>query len=327
MIKKCMVKYSLFNKKIIALFLCFNLFAINVVSQHISTASFSRLGFGSRGIALSNAMNSVIYGEVTGYYNPAVLPFSNLKMASLTFGILSLDRELDFLHYTQSLYPTAGFSIFLIRAGVKNIDSRDVDGHHIENLSTSEFQLGFAFSNRIIEKLSAGLSLKFYYNKLYREMKTQTLGIDFGVLFKFNDNITVGASIHDINAKYKWDSSIIYQEKGRTIVETFPKTISLGLTYAIKDIFFTSIEYDNIGREKFFNLGSELYPLYFITDGFIQSLAIRGGVRLFQNYLDFSLGFGLSRKIGNFVVFFDYAYRFERYSPSGMQLLTLGLKL
>ncbi|MFN3134391.1 MAG: hypothetical protein ACK44H_02350 [Candidatus Kryptonium sp.] len=322
-----MVKYSSFNKKIVFLFLCFNLFATNIISQNISIASFSRLGFGSRGVALSNAMSSVIYGEVTGYYNPAVLPFSNLKVASLTFGILSLDRELDFLHYTQSLYPTAGFSIFLIRAGVKNIDSRDVDGYHIETLSTSEFQLGFAFSNRITEKLSVGLSLKFYYNKLYREMKTQTLGIDLGILFKLNDNITAGASIHDLNAKYKWDSSIIYQEKGRTIVETFPKTIRLGLTYAIKDIFFTSLEYDNIGKEKLLNFGSELYPLYFVADGFKQSLSIRGGVQIFRNYLDFSLGFGLSRKIGNFVVFFDYAYKFERYSPSGMQLLTLGLKL
>lgn len=322
-----MVKYSSFNKKIVSLFLCFNFFATGTIAQNISVASFSRLGFGSRGVALSNAMNSVIYGEVTGYYNPAVLPFSNSKIASLTFGILSLDRELDFLHYTQSLYPTAGFSIFLIRAGVRNIDSRDVDGYHIETLSTSEFQLGFAFSNRITEKLSAGLSLKFYYNKLYREMKTQTLGIDIGILLKLNDNITAGASIHDLNAKYKWDSSIIYQEKGRAIVETFPKMIRLGLTYAIKDIFFTSIEYDNIGREKIFNFGSELYPLYFVTGGFKQSLSIRGGVQIFRNYLDFSLGFGLSRKIGNFIVFFDYAYKFERYLPSGMQLLTLGLKL
>ncbi len=299
----------------------------NIIAQNLSIASFSRLGFGSRGIALSNAMNSMIYGEVTGYYNPAVLTFSNSKTASLTLGILSLDRELDFIHYTQSLYPTAGFSIFLIRAGVKNIDSRDVDGYQIEVLNTSEFQLGFAFSNKITEKLSAGLSLKFYYNKLYREMKTQTLGIDFGVLIKLSDNLTIGASIHDLNAKYKWDSSIIYQEKGRTIVETFPKTTRLGLTYALKDILLTSVEYDNIGKEKLFNLGSELYPLHFVTDKFKQNLSIRGGMQISQSYLDFSLGFGINRKIGNFVVFFDYAYKFEKYSPYGMQLLTLGLKL
>lgn len=320
-----MVRYLSYNKKIILFLLTLSL-VVKVTGQNLSIASFSRLGFTSRGIGLGNAMTSVTHGEITGYYNPAVLPFSNIKSASLTIGILSLDRTLDFIHYTQSLYPTAGFSIFIIRAGVKNIDSRDVDGYHIENLSTREYLIGFSFSNRIIEKISVGLSLKFYVNKLYRDISSQTLGIDFGVLFKLNEHITSGISIHDINAKYKWDSSVIYQEKGRTVVESFPLTARFGITYTIQNSFMASVGYSSIGKEKIINIGSEIYPLYFLSEQFRQSVCVRGGIQFFSD-IDFSLGFGLNRKISNFIVSFDYAYKFEKYSPSGMQLLTIGLKL
>lgn len=324
MIRKFMVRYWSFNKKIILFLLVFAL-VMKLAAQNLSIASFSRLGFTSRGIALGNAMASVIQGEITGYYNPAVLPFSNIKSASLTIGVLSLDRTLDFIHYTQSLYPTAGFSIFIIRAGVRNIDSRDTDGYHIENLNTSEYLIGFSFSNRIVQKLSFGLSLKFYISKLYRDISSQTLGFDFGLLFKLSEYITTGISIHDINAKYKWDSSIIYREKGRTVVEKFPLTTRFGITYSIQNFFIASAGYSGIARERIINLGLEIYPFYFLSEQFKQSICVRGGIQFLSR--DFSLGFGLNRKISNFTVSFDYAYKFERYSPSGMQLLTIGLKL
>ncbi|MEN3037739.1 MAG: hypothetical protein ABDI07_01070 [Candidatus Kryptonium sp.] len=319
-----MVKYFSFNRKLFIILISFG-FTFNLFGQNPSVATFSRLGFSSRGIALGNAMSSITKGEITGYYNPATLPFSNQKSASLTIGILALDRNLDFLHYTQSVYPTAGFSIFIIRAGVKNIDLRDKDGYHINNTNTNEYLIGFSFANKIIEKLSLGLSLKFYYNKLYQEIVAQTLGIDFGLLYKFSEHINAGVSVHDINAKYKWDSSILYQEKGRTVTDNFPLTVRTGISY-FKDLFIISAGYKISGSEGTLNFGTELYPLYLTSKQFRESICIRVGVEYLKNP-DFALGFGLSRKISNFTVLFDYTYKFERYLPSGMQFLTLGLKL
>ncbi len=300
-----------------------------VYSQNLSVASFSRLGFGSRGISMGNAMGSVVYGEVTGYYNPAVLPFVDLRKASLTVGILSLDRNLDFLHYTQSLYPTAGFSIFLIRASVKNVDLRDVDGYHIENHNTAEYLFGFSFSNRVIEKLSLGISLKLYYSRLYQDINSRTLGVDFGILFKLNENISLSASVHDLNAKYKWDSSVIYREEGRTITEVFPVTKRLGFSYVMKDVFLTSFDLNLIGSERKINFGGEIFPLYFLSEQFKQInqvFCIRGGVEIFD-YPHFSVGLGIRRKIGRMTLSFDYTYKFERYSPGDIQMLTLGLEI
>ncbi len=320
-----MAKYLSFSKIILSLILGFT----TAYSQNLSVASFSRFGFGSRGISMGNAMSAVTQGEVVGYYNPAVLPFAAIRKASLTVGFLSLDRQLDFFHYTQSLYPTAGFSLFLIRSGVKNIESRDVDGYYIENLNTAEYLLGFSFSNKIIDRLSVGISLKLYYNRLYRELKSQTLGIDFGILFKITENISLSASIHDLNAKYKWDSSPIYREKGRTVVENFPLTRKFGISYVFKNIFLLSVDFSKVGNEEKINFGSEVFPLYFLSEQFKQmknSFCIRSGLEIFD-YPRFSIGAGIKRKISRFMLSLDYAYKFERYSPSGIQMLTLGLEI
>jgi hypothetical protein len=305
------------------------IFVTAIYSQNLSVASFSRLGFGSRGISMGNAMGSVVYGEVIGYYNPAVLPFVDLRKASITIGILPLDRNLDFLHYTQSLYPTAGFSIFLIRAGVKNIDLRDADGYHIGNHKIAEYLFGFSFSNRVVEKLSLGISLKLYYNDLYQNINSRTLGIDFGLLFKLSENISFSASVHDLNAKYKWDSFVIYREQGRIVTEVFPVTKRFGFSYTIKNVFLASVDFNLVGSERKINFGGEIFPLYFLSEQFKQInqvFCIRGGVEIFD-YPYFSLGFGIRRKIGHITLSFDYAYRFERYSPGNIQLLTLGLEI
>lgn len=320
-----MARFWSFNKIILL-----TLVAITTIySQNLSVASFSRLGFGSRGISMGNAMSSVVYGEVTGYYNPAVLPFVNIRKASITIGILSLDRNLDFLHYTQSLYPTAGFSIFLIRAGIKDIDLRDVDGYHIGDQNTAEYLFGFSFSNRVLEKLSLGISLKLYYSKLYQNINSRTLGVDFGLLYKLNENISFSASVHDLNAKYKWDSSVIYREQGRTVTEVFPITKRVGISYVIKDVFLTSVDFNLVGNERKINFGGEIFPLYFLSEQFKQinqAFCLRGGIEIFD-YPHFSLGFGVKRKIGRITLSFDYAYKSERYSPSDMHMLTLGLEI
>ncbi|MBK7255898.1 MAG: hypothetical protein IPI04_18820 [Ignavibacteria bacterium] len=39
--------------------------------------AFSRLGFSARGLGMSNAMVSDVFGEVSGIYNPALSTFQN----------------------------------------------------------------------------------------------------------------------------------------------------------------------------------------------------------------------------------------------------------
>ena len=313
-----MVKYLSFNSVKIAFAVIFLQTIVN--SQNLSIASFSRIGFGARGISLGNAMGAVTYGEVNGYYNPAVLPFANLKRGTLTLGFLSLDRTLDFVHYTQSLYPTAGFSIFLIRAGVDNIDLRDIDGFHIDNFKTSEYMFGFSFSNKLTSNFSIGLSLKFYYSKIYHDFNTRTLGVDFGFIFRLRDNLFLGAVVQDLNAKYRWDSANLYGEKGHLVIERFPVTKKLSSFYKLKDILLLSFDLNLVESQKRINLGIETYPVD-------KNFSIRGGFEMF-NYPAISFGVGLRQKLRKIIISLDYAYRYEVNVPiSSVQFLSIGLEI
>jgi len=98
--------------------------------------AFARLGFGARGMGMGNALTAVIDGDVASFYNPAVTPFLTERVAAVSYGLLSLDRSLNTLSYSQAIKPTAGFSFGIINAGVSKIDGRDGDGAQTGELFT-----------------------------------------------------------------------------------------------------------------------------------------------------------------------------------------------
>ena len=193
-----------------------------VASRAQDAGSFSRLGFGARGMGMGNALTAVGSGDISPYYNPALAGFAETRTASATFGILSLDRSLNFLSYTQPIQPQAGLSIAFISSGVKNIDGRDADGVHTEDYSTFEDQFLFAFANRVSEQVSLGVAIKLNYSKLFDKVTTTTVGFDAGGYFQITPEVSLGAAIKDIGSKYKWDTSPIYGTDGRQITDQFP---------------------------------------------------------------------------------------------------------
>src|SRR5512141_2803546 len=127
-----------------------------------SAGAFARIGFGARGMGMGNALSAVTTGAISTYYNPALSAFSEERTGAATFGILSLDRYVNFLSYTQSLPPHAGLSVGIINAGVRNIDGRDNDGYHTDDYSTMENQFDLSFSNRVDERVALGVTVKMY---------------------------------------------------------------------------------------------------------------------------------------------------------------------
>ena len=198
--------------------------------------AFSRMGFGARGIGMGNAMSSVTSGNLVSYYNPALSPFQKNNSAQIGYSILSLDRSLNFLSFTRKFdfysskdnspdkkpSRTAGISAGIINSGVSGIDGRDNNGLPTGDLSTSENQFFLSVANRFSEKLSIGIAIKFYYYKLYEDVKSNGLGLDIGALYKVNDNWNVSLMISDLNSEYKWDTSPIYDQQGLTTTDKFP---------------------------------------------------------------------------------------------------------
>jgi hypothetical protein len=282
-----------------------------------------RMGFGARGMAMGNAMTAVIGGDVQSYYNPALVPFESEPTAVASYGVLSLDRKLNFLSFTKCLQPNAGFSLSLINAGVGNIDGRDENGNHTDTYSTSENAFMLSFGLKPGSSFALGVTAKILYYSLFEGIKSTTAAVDFGAVYLLSQEITIGAVVQDITAKYKWDTSQLYGQLGNTSTDLFPLRKRIGVSWIPKNypILLTG-EFEYIGSAAYVRAGTEIE----VTDG----VHIRGGIDQISMNGDLpakpSLGISLQTKVANWTPSFQYAYLFEPYSPSGIHILSLALR-
>jgi len=299
--------------------------------------AFSRMGFGARGIGMGNAMSAVTTGELVSYYNPAVTVFQDNNSVLAGYSFLSIDRNLNFLSYTRrfDFYSkkdtldenpkprnSAGVSLGIINSGVSNIDGRDNNGLPTGELSTSENQFYLAVANRFSDKLSIGITAKFYYYKLYEEINTTSFGIDIGALYKVNDQFTFAVAVIDINSKYKWDSSPVYKTDGSITEDKFPNLRKVGISYLNKDVgILASLEFENSSAETNILRAGVEYNIY-------EGLYLRGGIDQFNlSNTDWpirpGLGFSFYKPFGNFKVGVDYAFVVEQYAISDRHIIGL----
>jgi hypothetical protein len=281
-----------------------------------------RLGFGARGIGMGNALTAVPYDNIDSYYNPAMLPYQPLPTVLLSYGSLSLDRRLNFASYTQHLNPNAGVSVGLINAGVSNIDGRDNDGQPTETYSTSENQFYFSFGLMPDKKLSFGVTAKVLYYNLYSNVKSTTVGMDFGALYSISNEFNVGIVLQDVLSKYKWDTSKLYGENGSSYVDNFPTRKRLGISYISRELgLIASGEVEWIGTGAYCRIGTELE--------LFSGLQIRAGIDQIAFASDISakpsVGFSVQTQVSSWNPRIDYAFVFEPYISAGMHYLTLSL--
>ena len=330
-------------RKIILFFAAIFFISANLIAQPAFTelsskvGAFSRMGFGARGIGMGNAMSSVTTGNLVSYYNPAVSPFQENNSFQTGYTFLSLDRSLNFLSFTRKFdfysskdssedrkpTSTAGISAGIINSGVGAIDGRDNNGLPTEELSTSENQFFLSVSNRFSKKLSLGVAVKFYYYKLYEEITSSGVGLDIGALYKVNDNWNISLMLSDLNSKYEWDTSPVYEQQGLTSTDKFPLLKKIGVSYYDPETkLLASIEFENSNaRSNIIRAGAE-YNIY-------ENLFIRGGIdQLNLSNTDSgikpALGFSYSKSFDGISIGVDYAFMIEQYSPSDRHIIGLN---
>ena len=303
----------------------------------VKPGAFSRMGYGARGIGMGNAMSAVIEGELVSYYNPAVTVFQDGNSFLTGYSFLGLDRSLNFLSFTRrfdfyskkdSLVEnpkprnSAGISVGLINSGVSNIDGRDNNGLSTGELSTSENQFFLALANRFSEKFSIGVTAKLYYYKLFEEITTTNLGFDIGAIYRVNEEFTISLALIDLNSKYEWDTSPVYEQDGAVTKDKFPTLRKIGVSYFNQAIgLLASLEFENSSSETNILRGGIEYIIY---NGFY----LRGGIDQFNlSNTDWpvrpSLGFSFYKSFGSLVVGVDYAFVIEQYSSSDRHIIGL----
>ena len=317
-----------------------------------AAGAFSRLGFGARGMAMSNALIADNTGATSPYYNPALAPFTSRQNLQASVAFLTFDRQLEFLQFASPLPPVAGVAAGLIHAGVSDIDGRSSSGFHTENYSTDEYAAFLAFGLKLGQKGSMGLGLQLFRSDLFDDLQAvNSVGIDLGFTFKFSEALTIGVVADDLLAKYSWDTSSLYSSGGKRTTDKFPVRLRLGASYKllegraivmaeyesrtssleyrtreIQDINQQPIEITNTEeftiQESLFRIGGE----YHLSAPF----ALRAGLDQIGDSIEGmrpSAGFVLAQPLGQILVWVEYAFALEPYNTGTMHVMTLRLFL
>lgn len=311
--------------------------------------AFSRMGFGARGISMSNAMVSDIFGDINGIYNPSLASFQENGIVNLGYTFLSLDRKLNFVGFTRKFkLPKqqdggAGITLAWINAGVNDIDGRDNDTKQIGMFSTfeNEFYLGTSFL--LSEKFSAGIGFKLYYAKLFSDITATSFAIDLGAVYKANDKLAIGLAIRDLGAKYEWQTSSLYGSLGNTTKDKFPRIADLGATYLLPK----NLGLVTLALQQYFNPESEPDTNGVVPDHKNNSV-IRFGVEInvisqvkfragldridfsaddFTGNMKPSFGIGLNKNISKTInLGLDYSFQIEPYTHDPIQNIGVAFK-
>jgi hypothetical protein len=286
--------------------------------------AFSRLGFGARGIGMGNAMGAVLRGDVVGYYNPAILPWMESRHGTAAIGVLSLDRQLNFLGASFPLPPNAGLSVGLINAGVSGIDGRDSDGEPTGDLSTSENEAYLGFGIRFKPGFSLGVNLKLLYYHLYEDISSTTFGFDIGGAYPVTQDITVAATVRDLNSKYSWDTSDLYGQNGQSTTDRFPILYTGAVAYALPDslgVIAGEIEASN-ASSLVVRAGAEV--------NIVPELTVRAGldrIDLHDEGTGVKPTFGVTarKSLDGWTPAITYAFVVEPFAPNGMHIISLAI--
>lgn len=318
-----------------------------------AAGSFARMGFGARGVAMSNALVADAFSDGAPYYNPALAPFASGQSLEASAALLSLDRELQFLQFSTPLEPSAGIAGALIHAGVSNIDGRDNSGYHTRDYSTDEFAFLLAFGTHLSSRVTVGVGLQLFRADYLDELEpVNSIGIDLGMMYRATDDLRLGLAVDDLLARYSWDTSDLYGNAGSTTSDRFPVRVRVGAAYRLMggraqitaeyESRISSSEHrvrsvelvgdtpsEVVDEERLtmyaarFRAGAEYRPA--------EAFAIRGGVdRIGADALEGvapSAGFMVEQPVGPLRMRGEYAFVLEPYSAGGMHLITLRIFL
>lgn len=303
--------------------------ASTVAQSGGSAGSFSRLGFGPRGMAMGNALISNTGNGIFSYYNPALAALSTGTQLDFSTAAMSFDRSLNTASGTFELPPTGGASFSIINANVSDIDGRTSSGYHTNMLSTHEYQIAAALGQQIGDHFSVGIGLKYYISDLHNDLpNATTLGLDLGVLYMFSDRLQAGAVIRDLLASYSWRSGSLYGDNSSARTDDFPRLIQLGVSYQLISDLLISLEGGQMMHENNsannLKIGSS-YQLH-------ERITLRGGWQIedlssIQQTNHFSTGFSVHLPFDLFSPSVDYAFVQEPNNISYMHTFGIQLKL
>jgi hypothetical protein len=287
--------------------------------------AFLRMAYGARAQALGDAYSSIPEGAISGMYNPALLPHLAHRQLALAYGYLPLDRRTSYIGFAMPLQPhrdeggqllKAGFSLAWLRAGVNNIDGRDMSGNHVGMFSNSEDAFYFSFAMAPVSMFSIGISAKVLYNRMPNmtnddaALTSRGFGIDIGGYLSPMENLSLGVVLRDNNSKYTWNTDKVW-ERGTSTTYKFPRVLRVAASYRLpKWLLVTAELEDSKEQSPRFHAGAEF------------SYQDIGSLQLGMDDLRPCFGLGFGAFLFNRRTMLNYAYVFPDEGPGADHVFT-----
>jgi len=207
-------------------------------------AVFLMIWPGARPTALGGAFTALADDATCTYYNVGGLGFLNstevtLQHASWLPGLApeGVDMYYEFLGATRSLKQkgTVGLNIIYLTTGKTDVINER--GEYLGEYTTFDIAATTGYGFKVIPKLSAGVSFKFIYSFLVPDWVFKampelgidaggtgtTWALDFGLLFKPFNVLSLGAALQNIGP------NIAYTTSGAS--DPLPRMLRLGIRY------------------------------------------------------------------------------------------------
>ncbi len=280
----------------------------------------------ARGFALGGSTISITKGVGALTWNPAGITHRSNDFEMLfSHHDYIADIGVNFAAMSANLgeYGSFAFSIKSLNLGEIEETTEDMPEGTGNYFSPSFFNLGATYARNISDRLRAGITLKYVYEKIYKTLAVGlawdagvqyiagNTGLHFGIVLK-----NVGPSLRyegpDLERDYELSTDYQVFRKIQIKSATFDLPSSLELGFAYEKSFLDVNIFTISGSFENNNYGNDLYKTG-IEYSYNDMLFLRGGYILVTEEKEYiyhlSFGVGLHYIIGAIGLQIDYAYR------------------
>lgn len=182
-------------KQIISFFVLYMLCCSTVLGSGFPSL---KLGTDAQSTAMGFTGTAGVKNGASSYWNPASLTFITGRKLLFSYHSWIQDVKSQFIGFGYGL-PQYGFGVYLLYTEVGGIEHRIIPTPDpLGTFSNHEMVVGLSYAHHIGQSVSAGLSLKMYYQKLFIEESTG-FGADIGFLWVlWKEGLRVGGVVQNV---------------------------------------------------------------------------------------------------------------------------------
>lgn len=282
---------------------------------------------GSRGTALSGAMNAYATGVDAIYWNPAGVARRTGVEAMFSHLSYIADIGVQYFAVSSNFGDVGTFAVSLRNLSFGDIPITTVfqpEGTG-GTFTPTYLTFGLTYSRAFTDRIYGGATVKLVSEKIMRSTASG-LAFDFGVQYRSGETgINLGVTLKNIGGGMKYDGPDLERFVNLPNVEPgsrqrplrivsagfeFPTTLEIGIAYpyVINDRNKVSV----MANFQNANFDADEYRFGLEYD-YDNMLYLRGGYAMSQFTTDYifgpTFGLGLNIPFGDFRLAFDYAYR------------------